>query len=105
MRSLSLSLIVLLCASFEVSRGIRQGCSLSGMLYYLVIQPLLQTIRKNLDGFRIPLCDVNFCISAYADDLIIINKQSDIYVLSKLIEDFGKWSSAKVNCKKVGHFY
>ncbi len=75
-----------LCAPFKVSRGIRQGCSLSGMLYSLVIEPLLQAIWKNLDGFRVPLCDVNFCLSAYADDLIImINEQSDIHVLSNLI--------------------
>ncbi len=90
-----------LCAPFKVSRGIRQGCSLSGMLYSIAIEPLLQQIRKRLDGLRVPHCDFNFCLSAYADDVIIlVNKQEDIHVLSKLIEEFEKWSSAKVNWKK-----
>lgn len=94
-----------LCAPFKVRRGIRQGCPLSGMLYSLVTEPLLQKIRNNLDGFKIPLCEFDFCLSACADDLIIvINKQSDIHVLSRLIEDFGKWSSAKVNWKKSEAF-
>lgn len=75
------------------------------MLYSLVTEPFLQKIRKKLEGFKIPLCEFNFCLSAYADDLIIvINKQSDINVLSRLIEDFGKWSSAKVNWKKSEAF-
>ncbi len=91
-----------LCAPFKVSRGIRQGCSLSGMLYSIAIEPLLPKIRKRLNGLRVPHCDLNFCLSAYADYIIImINKQEDIHVLSKLIESFEKWSSAKVNWKKA----
>ncbi len=90
-----------LCAPFKVSRGIRQGCPLSGMLYSIDIEPLLQLIRKRLDGLRVPHCDINFCLSAYADDVIImINKQEDIHVLSNLIEELEKLSSAKVNLKK-----
>lgn len=90
-----------LCAPFKVNRGIRQGCSLSGMLYSIAIEPLLQQIGKRLDGLRVPQCDFNFSLSAYADDvIIIINKQEDIHVLSKLIDEFGKCSSAKVNWKK-----
>lgn len=83
-----------LCAPCKVTRGIR----LSGMLYSLAIKPLLQQIRKSLDGLRVPHCDFIFCLPAYADDLIILfNKQREIQVLSNLIEDFGRWSSAKVN--------
>ncbi len=80
-----------LCAPFKVSRGIRQGCSLSGMLYSIAIEPLLPKIWKRLNGLRVPHCDFNFCLSAYADYVIImINKQEDIHVLSKLIESFEK---------------
>ncbi|KAK3567822.1 hypothetical protein QTP86_026736 [Hemibagrus guttatus] len=39
-----------LCTPFKANRGVRQGYSLSGMLYSLAIEPLLQPIRKN--GFH-----------------------------------------------------
>ncbi|KAK3521892.1 hypothetical protein QTP70_019009, partial [Hemibagrus guttatus] len=42
-----------LCAPFRVYRGIRQGCSLSGMLYSLAIEPLLNKLRSHLSGFMI----------------------------------------------------
>ncbi|KAI3358257.1 hypothetical protein L3Q82_003259 [Scortum barcoo] len=34
-----------LCAPFRVHRGVRQGCALSGMLYALSLEPLLNKIR------------------------------------------------------------
>ncbi len=43
-----------LCAPFKVYRGVRQGCSLSGMLYSLAIEPLLHQIRTKLHGICLP---------------------------------------------------
>ena len=34
-----------LSAPFKVGRGVRQGCSLSGMLYSMAIEPLLHKLR------------------------------------------------------------
>uniref|UniRef100_A0A8C2GDM5 Reverse transcriptase domain-containing protein n=1 Tax=Cyprinus carpio TaxID=7962 RepID=A0A8C2GDM5_CYPCA len=90
-----------LCAPFRVLRGIRQGCSLSGMLYSLAIEPLLQQIRSKLCGLSLPVCDNKFYLSAYADDIVVLlNNQSDVHVLFNLFEDFKQLSSAKVNWKK-----
>ena len=35
-----------LAAPFNVQRGVRQGCSLSGMLYSLAVEPLLNKLRN-----------------------------------------------------------
>lgn len=37
-----------LSAPFQVQRGVRQGCSLSGMLYSLAIEPSLNQLRSLL---------------------------------------------------------
>lgn len=43
-----------LSAPVPVTRGVRQGCSLSGQLYSLVIEPLLCRLRRTLKGTSIP---------------------------------------------------
>ncbi len=40
-------------APVTVTRGIRQGCPLSGQLYSLAIEPLLCKLRRNLAGFSV----------------------------------------------------
>ncbi|KAL7828092.1 hypothetical protein AOLI_G00312440 [Acnodon oligacanthus] len=42
-----------LCAPFEVGRGIRQGCSLSGMLYAITIESMLCRLRRDLSGVQV----------------------------------------------------
>ena len=90
-----------LSAPFGVQRGVRQGCSLSGMLYSLAIEPLLHKLRTVLKGVRFPQCDVSFKLSVYADDLVVLlNTQEDIDFLTDAVKDFGFISSAKVNWGK-----
>ena len=43
-----------LYAHFRVCRGVRQGCALSGMLYALSLEPLLNKIRHNIEGLILP---------------------------------------------------
>ncbi|KAK3510999.1 hypothetical protein QTP70_027845 [Hemibagrus guttatus] len=90
-----------LCAPFRVYRGIRQGCSLSGMLYSLAIEPLLNKLRSFLSGFNIPHANASVYLSAYADDLVVmINTQEYVNVLAAILNDFQILSSAKVNWTK-----
>lgn len=90
-----------LCNPFNVGRGIRQGCSLSGMLYTIAIEPLLQQIRANMNGLQIAGFNCNIHLAVYADYVIVlINSQRDIDILKKLLEDFKVLSSAKVNWGK-----
>lgn len=90
-----------LCAPFKVCRGVRQGCSLSGLLYTLAIEPLLNTLRRVLEGVSFKNCVTPLCLSAYADDVIVVvNQQNDIDVLVKVLSDFNIISSARVNWNK-----
>ncbi len=41
-----------LCSPFKIQRGIRQGCAFSGMLYSIALEPMLNRIRVELDGFK-----------------------------------------------------
>uniref|UniRef100_H3CBZ6 Reverse transcriptase domain-containing protein n=1 Tax=Tetraodon nigroviridis TaxID=99883 RepID=H3CBZ6_TETNG len=87
--------------SDNIQRGVRQGCSLSGMLYTIAIEPLLHRLRQKLVGICFPQCPVSFKLSVYADDLIVLtNSQQDIDVLANTVNDFGFISSAKVNWGK-----
>jgi hypothetical protein len=42
-----------LSAPIKVCRGTRQGCSLSGMLYSIAIEPLLNNIRSCIEGVHL----------------------------------------------------
>lgn len=90
-----------LSAPFSVNRGIRQGCALSGMLYSLAIEPLLNKLRSNIEGLLLPNVNLQHQISAYADDvMIMVNGQNDINTLVKIIQEFGNVSAAKINWSK-----
>ncbi|KAI3364781.1 hypothetical protein L3Q82_000909 [Scortum barcoo] len=91
-----------LCAPFRVRRGVRQGCALSGMLYALSLEPLLNKILcTSIQGLILPGCGGNIVLSAYADDLIVLIKnQGEVNILANIIKDFTIISAARVNWKK-----
>uniref|UniRef100_A0A3B4TQD0 Reverse transcriptase domain-containing protein n=1 Tax=Seriola dumerili TaxID=41447 RepID=A0A3B4TQD0_SERDU len=90
-----------LSAPFQVQRGVRQGCALSGMLYSLAIEPLLHRLRCVLQRVRVPGCAAPFKLSAYADDVVVLtNCQQDIDVLEKTVLQFRLISSARINWQK-----
>lgn len=90
-----------LCTPFKVERGVRQGCCLSGMLYSIAIEPLLQQIRSNLSGVQIAGSNCTVHLSAYANDLIVMVKcQRDIDILMKLLDDFKGLSSGELEKKR-----
>jgi hypothetical protein len=90
-----------LSAPFSIGRGIRQGCSVSGMLYSIAIEPLLCRLRKEMRGVRVVDGIAPFLLSAYADDVIVaIREDSDVQALTHIVELYGKISSSKVNWAK-----
>ncbi|KAJ3600178.1 hypothetical protein NHX12_034128, partial [Muraenolepis orangiensis] len=90
-----------LCAPFRVCRGVRQGCALSGMLYALSLEPLLNKIRSKLQGLFLPGFNGNMVLSVYADDVVVfVRDQTDIDVLVDIVREFSSASAARVNWKK-----
>ena len=65
-----------LCSPFQVQRGDKQGCALSGMLFSLAIEPLLHKLRADLQGLTIPGYNAPLKLSAYANDVVILVDQA-----------------------------
>ena len=84
----------------NLSRGVRQGCPLSPLLYCLVAETLASLIRKNrmIDGFKIPGSPRDVKISQYADDTTLFLKNTssvDQALIS--VHDYELGSGSKVN--------
>lgn len=69
----------------RIVQGVRPGCSLSGVLYTLSIDPLLRTLRRNGVSKT-----TKVCLTAYADDIAVVH-------LNTGLNTFERASSAQVN--------
>jgi len=90
-----------LCSPFQVQRGVRQGCPLSGLLFSLLLEPLLINLRLSLSGFVPSPEEHHIIVSAYADDIcVIIRNDQDLTTLLESLRMFHRTSSLKVNWQK-----
>ena len=71
---------------FEVSRSVRQGCSLSPLLYVFCIEPFACKIRKDshIKGFKIPSSIEECRISHHVDDcaFTVMDRGSVVKILN-----------------------
>ena len=93
---------------FQASRGLRQGCLLSPLLYLIVVESLskkLQAMQNNGDlrGLKIARGVKNANHAQYADDTILLGGASVIIAerLREVIYTFLKASDGKVNADKT----
>ena len=88
---------------FNVSSSVRQGCSLSPLLYVLCIEPFASVIRNDIHikGFRLPGSSFECRISQYADDctFTVWDTRSILKILN-IYEIFGMASGSKLNKEK-----
>ena len=92
-----------LSESFPVSRGVRQGCPLSPLLYVLVAESLACAIRSDpqVDGFPLPRTRSSAKISQYADDTsVFVSSDNSIRALFHLFQRYELASGAKLNQTK-----
>ena len=92
-----------LSEEFTLTRSVRQGCSMSPLLYTLILEPLLESIRqdKEIEGIKIPGGGEQKC-KAFADDTImLITKDSSITTIITRFEEYGEASGNKINIAKT----
>ena len=88
---------------FSLTRSVRQGCSLSPLLYVLCLEPFAQAIHNDcfIAGIYTPNNRFHVKISLYADDnTIILTNDQSIRRFFYHVSNFEKVSGSKVNYKK-----
>lgn len=92
---------------FDIERGVRQGCPLSGFLYVLTAEVLSTYIRKNkkIKGYRYKMKNLESLehkIVQYADDTsVCVSNLISLHELFKVFAKFEKATNAKVNKDKT----
>ena len=87
---------------FPLRSGTRQGCSLSPLLFSIVLEVLATAIReeKEVKGIQIRKAEIK--LSLFADGMILYieNPKDSIGQLLKLISEFSQVAGYKINIQK-----
>ena len=90
--------------TFPVLRNVRQGCSLSPLLYVLCMEPFANRIRMDpmITGIPLPGTPIPCKISQYADDTnLFISDTESVRKILILVELYELVSGAKLNKSKT----
>ena len=89
--------------AFKPSRGVRQGCPLSQLLYILTMEVIAVNVGKNLAivGLRIPKSPRLPVLSLYADDTsAVVSSDTAILTVFEVYSQFERASGSRINLKK-----
>ena len=92
-----------LSENFSLSRGVRQGCPLSPLLYVLVAEVLACNVRASptLQGVHLPGSPSSALISQYADDTsIFVTSDDHMREIFDIYAKYERGSGAKLNLAK-----
>lgn len=93
-------------STFTLSRGCRQGCPISPLLFALAVEPLAIAIRSHnvIKGIKIGTNEHK--LSLYADDLLVYLTNPQLYIspLLRVFEEYSDISGYKLNYEKSEAF-
>ena len=88
--------------AFPLKTGARQGCTLSPLLFNIVLLVLTTAVReeKEIKGIQIGKEEVK--LSRFADDMILYieNPKDSTRILLELINEYGNIAGYKINTQK-----
>ena len=92
---------------FPLRSGKRQGCSLSPLLFNIVLEFLAIAIRQEEEIKGIQIGKEEVKLSLFADDMISLHRESQRFhnKLLELINEFSKVAGYKINIHFQLHFY
>ena len=99
--------MVFLTEHISISKGIRQGCPLSALLFIICTEILAMAIKVNeqIKGIPIPLDKERYKtvkLSQYADDIFLYLKDGEQFLNAlDTIIDFGQVSGLVLNLEKT----
>ena len=88
---------------FSISRGIRQGCPVSALLFILAIELFGLRIRQEIDlrGFDFGFPEKPLNMVQYADDCILLsNNVDEMCTVISILDYFGNVSGLQLNLSK-----
>ena len=80
----------------EVTSGIRQGCTLSPILFIMVVNLIIRRVQKSKLGFR--SSEVYIPVLFYADDgLILSNERGEIEEILRIVREVAKETGLEIS--------
>ena len=87
---------------FSISRGIRQGCPISSLLFILVAETLAEKIRINADIIGINVETEEFKLTQLADDTtLFLQNEKSLQCVLKELDHFGLCAGLMLNKEKT----
>ena len=88
--------------AFPLRSGTRQGCTLSSLLFNIVLEVLATAIKEEKDVKGIQIGKEEIKLSLFADDIIpyIENPKDITRTLLELISEFSKVAGYKINTQQ-----
>ena len=92
-----------LSGTFPITRGIRQGCPVSSLLFILAVEILATKVRncESLKGYDFGTNLKRIKLSQYADDAtIFLNSKTEMCSAISILTEFGSLAGTKLNVGK-----